>query len=131
TIRLVMIKAGRPSYYTLTALTHEEFVLFKEIVTMALDMAEPIILERDRKAQHAFDNGDDSFARVYRQVPRLVVRQRPVGADDQGVHDGPEGDAPGAGGGEPSGGGVRGGGAELADGQPQDRGPQDDGETSD
>jgi len=126
TIRLVMIKAGRPAYYTLTAMTHEELKLFREIVTMALDMAEPIVIERDRKAQDAFDQGDDSFARIYRQVPRLIVRERNVRADSEGVHDGPEGDADGAGGERDSSGGLRGVGSELANGQPEDGRAQDD-----
>jgi hypothetical protein len=60
----------------LTNLTHEELVAFREFWSIAFSIAEPIVLIRDKEAQDAFSRGDDSFTRVHRAVPRLVVRAR-------------------------------------------------------
>ena len=133
-IRLLLPRpTGRPITFNITALTHEELIEMKKFFNLLFDLAEPIILDRDRRAQDAFDQGDESFMRSYRQVPQFVVREGTNGADDQGVHERPEdlpsGDESGSGqvgvvrG---SDGGVRGAGYELAPGESEPSEPQDD-----
>lgn len=126
TIRLSFPKNGRILNYTLTSLTSEELALFRELMNLALDLAEPIVEQRDKAAQDAYENGDDSFVRIYRQVPRLVVRDGALRANSGSLRkrseDSPEG--PGAGDAGP--GRLRGVGHELVDGEPKDGGAQDD-----
>jgi hypothetical protein len=62
--------------WILTNFTHAELMAVREIFNLACDLAEPVVLERDRLAQEAFENGDDSHARVYRSPPTKVVRRR-------------------------------------------------------
>lgn len=134
TYRLLIPRAGtRPVALNFTAMTHEEFVAFRKLFDLICELAEPVILERDRIAQDAFDKGDDSFNRSYRQIPQLVIREGALGADDQGVHDGPD-DLPDGDLSEAeeveevrvSDGGVRGAGDELAPGEQEPPEPQDD-----
>lgn len=122
TYRLFLPRPGtRPVTYNITALTHEEFQALKKFMEHLFEIAEPVILERDRIAEDAFSKGDDSFARSYRQVPQLVIREGPVRKDDEGVSERPDdlpsGDESESGRVEDvrvSGGGVRGAGDELA-----------------
>jgi hypothetical protein len=132
TVRLILPRqSGPPLRYNFTALTFEELKMTREFFNLLFDLAEPVVRERDRMAQDAFDAGDDSFARIYRQVPQYVVRGRKGGADGQGIRDRPSDDA----GGPPRDGdpadGVRVDGAELADGDSKHRGSQDDDATAD
>lgn len=62
--------------WILTNFTHEELMALSEIFNLACDLAEPVVLERDRLAREAFENGDDSHERVYRSPPTKVVRRR-------------------------------------------------------
>lgn len=59
----------------LTTLTSEELAACKQIFDMAFANAQPIVAERDRIAQEALDEGDDSYSRIYRAVPTLLVRE--------------------------------------------------------
>src|SRR6476620_9325172 len=62
--------------FDLTALTTDELNKLEEFFHLLIAEARPIVAERDRIAHEAFESGDDSFTRVYRQVPQLVVRKR-------------------------------------------------------
>jgi hypothetical protein len=88
TLRLLITTTttGRPFSLNITAMTHDELVAFRDLINLTLEKAEPIVLERDRRAQEAYANGDDSFTRSYRQPPQYVVREGAVGSDNQGVH---------------------------------------------
>lgn len=126
TIRLILPRvSGPPIRYNLTALTEEELRMTRKFFDLLFDLAEPVVRERDRVAQDAFDAGDDSFARIYRQVPQYVVRDRPSRADGEGVQHGSSDDAAGAGRDGGSDLGVRDDGPELVDGDPQPRDAQD------
>jgi hypothetical protein len=110
--------------YNLTALTHEELLAMRELFNFAFDLAEPVILLRDRIAQDAFDKGDDSFIRVYRQAPQLIIREGTIRQDGESLRERPDnfldGDFPEAEEVEEvrsSSGGVRGAGNELASGE--------------
>lgn len=127
TIRLMLPnRRGKSIYFNLTALTHRELMLLKRLFDMAFEQAEPIVKMRDKAADDAFERGDDSFIRVYRQVPRLVIRKGAVGSDRQGVYDRPEDVPPGSEQGGGDAGRVPGDGDELADGESSGGGPQDD-----
>ena len=132
--RLYFPRPGtKPVSINLTALTTDELHKFREFLNIAFDLAEPVVAQRDRIAQDAFNEGDDSFARSYRQIPQLVIREGAVGQDDEGVYfrpdDLPSGDESGRG--EvgdlrvPDG-GVRGAGDELASGEPSTPESEDD-----
>lgn len=92
TVRLYLPRPGaRPMQYNLTALTKQELDWLRDLLNLACDLAEPIVEHRDKVAQDAFDNGDDSFARIYRQVPQLIVRERAFEGHGEGVYDGSSG----------------------------------------
>lgn len=59
------------SRMNLTACTEEELKKFKEFINYAIDMALPIVIDRDRVAKEAADAGQDIFERRHRQPPRL------------------------------------------------------------
>lgn len=97
-IKIVFTKPGRtsaPVVLTLTAGTVDELQSLQHIIQSAFDWALPVARQRDKEAQDAYNSGDDSFDRIYRQLPTLVYRKRPQSEHDKGVHDGPE-DAPAA-----------------------------------
>lgn len=119
TIRIIIARnVGRPISLNLTALTLGELEYFRRIWNLAIDMAEPIVAMRDREAQEAYANGDDTYSRSYRPVPQFVIRQGEVGSHAEGLWDRsediPAGDRPARDTSE----GVRVGGDELADGEP-------------
>jgi hypothetical protein len=74
---------SRPVMLNLTALTHEELKLTRQFFNAVFDIAEPLCMDRDKVAQDAFDQGDDSHIRLYRSVPELIVRKGTVGAHGQ------------------------------------------------
>lgn len=116
-----------PLRWNFSAMTQEELEKTRQFFNHLFDLADPVVRERDRKANEAFKKGDDSYSRIYRPVPQLVTRERPKRQHDQGVLERPGSIPEGVGGGADLGGGLRAGSPELADGQPQDSGIQDDG----
>lgn len=88
----------RPIYLNLTALTAEELRGFRDVMNFAFDLAEPVAKDRDEVARRAKDAGDDSYARVYRAVPQLIIRDGKVIPYGEGVQDRPD-DVPGGSGG--------------------------------
>lgn len=137
TIRLFLPRhGGRPISFNFTALTHEEFVLLKQFFDILFELAEPVVLERDRVAQDAAAEGDDSFARLYRAVPRLVVRERTIRKDGSGISSGSTDVLNGSGvaGNDSSSdlnGGVRGTGDELADDESEEGSTENNGTKTD
>jgi hypothetical protein len=69
-----LVIPGKKVLIDLSFMTHEELVAARTFWNMAFDLAEPVVLLRDKEAQDAFDSGDDSFHRLHRPVPKLVVR---------------------------------------------------------
>lgn len=76
--------------WTLTACTEEELISMKHLFDTAFEWALPIVRQRDKEAQDAFEAGDDSHSRVYRQVPQLVYRSGPESKHGQSVQHGSE-----------------------------------------
>lgn len=131
TVKVLIPRHKGPTvHWDLTALTMEELDMLREFFRVAFDTAEPIVRERDRMAQDALAEGNDSFSRVYRQVPQLVVRPRTEREHGESVldrsEDVPESDTDGRDDSSTPG-GVRGPGGELADDGTSDSGGQDDG----
>lgn len=79
-----------PVSWNLTALTEDELMAVKHLFDTAFELALPIVRERDKEAQDALDNGDDSHSRVYRQVPQLVYREGSIGEYRKSLQHGPE-----------------------------------------
>lgn len=79
-----------PVTWNLTALTEEELEAVKSIWDTAYEWALPIVQQRDKEAKDAFEAGDDSHSRIYRQVPLVVYRTRPQSSDSEGVQHGSE-----------------------------------------
>lgn len=118
----------RPLHWNLTGMTSKELEATRQFFEHTFNLVDPIIRERDRLADHAFETtGDDSFTRLYRAIPQFVTRQRKKREHRQGVHDGPSDATEGSGGEQPLAGGVRDGGDELADSDSQRREAEDDG----
>lgn len=66
------------SALNLTQLTAKELTAFREFINRAIDLAEPVVRQRDEEADHAFNEGNDTFERIYRAVPQLVYREGAV-----------------------------------------------------
>lgn len=127
TVRLIIPQPGRRAVsLNLTALTSAEIVLMREFYNLLFDLAEPIVRERDKVAQNAYENGDDSFARIYRQVPQLVVRSGAIGPDYESVRNRLDDLSRGVRDGFSSADGVRRVGTELASSEPEKDRTQDD-----
>jgi hypothetical protein len=97
---LVMIQVKgrrRPIFWNLSAMTEQELEVTRQFFNNAFDLAEPVARERDKVAADAFANGDDSYHRIYRQVPQFIVRERQGRADSESVLDGSEDVPPGDG----------------------------------
>lgn len=126
TVRILIPRPGRAAVsLDLTHLTEQELDLLQEFFTLAFETARPVARHRDKDAQDAFARGDDSFSRIYRQVPRMVVRERKERTDGQGVQHGSEDVSVGDG--DPGGPtGVRGALGQMADNEPEQGEPQDD-----
>lgn len=98
----------------LTALTEPELAAFKKIMNLAIDLAEPVVKERDRLAKLE-DPNSSTNGRVYRALPEVAIREGAFTPYRQGVQLRSEGAPEGPGGAEPGDGGVRGDQRELAD----------------
>jgi hypothetical protein len=72
-----------PFRINLGSFTEKELDYFEEFITLAIRLARPTVIERDRVAQAALEQGDDSYGRVYRQDPKLVVRPKAKRAGDE------------------------------------------------
>lgn len=120
----------RPVTLSLTSLTEEELLALRKFWDRAIEKALPIAQLRDKVADDAFQAGDDTYSRNYREVPNFVVRERPKRQHAEGVHDGPQGVSEVGATGHPprDSGGVR---PELAEPVPANSGTKDDGPTSD
>lgn len=62
--------------FSLTTLTEEELDAFGDFIQRSIEIARPIVQNRDRIAKEAMENGDDTFIRVYRAVPVVHDRTR-------------------------------------------------------
>jgi hypothetical protein len=82
---MISTTSGRPYTLNLTAMTHDEFVAVSNLLKLALRLVEPIIVERDRRAAEAYEHGDDSLSRTYRQLPQFVIREGALGEYDESV----------------------------------------------
>lgn len=135
-LQLDLNRMRRPVGLNLTNLTLVELEALRTIVNLAFDLAEPVVKDRDKVAQDAKDSGDDSYARVYRQVPEFVVRPGKVLAYGEGVLGRLEGILERFGGGLPRvverwGTRILGDGDVVADEAPADPGSTDDGAEAD
>jgi hypothetical protein len=75
-VNLLLVDGAQRIQITLTKLTSDELAAFKELCDIAFANAQPIVALRDQTAQEALDNeGDDSFQRLYRDVPKLTIRE--------------------------------------------------------
>lgn len=59
----------------LSKLTHDELTALKEVTDMAFANAQQVVLQRDANAKEALQNGDDSYVRIYRRVPEIIIRE--------------------------------------------------------
>ena len=80
----------RQLIWDITGMTGAELDATRKFFEHLFDLADPIVRERDRLADEAFSKGDDTYARVYREVPTLVIRPRQERSDGQGVLNGSE-----------------------------------------
>lgn len=78
------------SLMNLTRMTEPELLAIKQLLDQAFELALPVVRQRDEEANEAFNEGDDSFERVYRQVPKLVYREGAVKEYMQSLRNGPE-----------------------------------------
>lgn len=63
--------------FILTNMTEKELDAFSDIFKHAIELARPVVRERDRIAWEAYESGDDDHhERVYRSPPAKVVRKR-------------------------------------------------------
>lgn len=81
---------GAKSYtINLTGMTEVELQLFREALLIGVEIALPIVRERDKLAKEALDDGDpDADDRVYRGLPIVVVNKGILTEHDQRILDG-------------------------------------------
>lgn len=77
-VRLVLFRNNRRAKFllNLTSYTAAELDALRKIIEVAFDAAKPICEELDRRAKQAWEEGNDTHARIYRSVPEVVIRQR-------------------------------------------------------
>ena len=92
-VRIEIRIPGRrnPTMISLTHMTAAELNVFEEFFLHAISKARPICETLDQRAQEAFENGDDSFERLYRPVPQFVDRERGITKHGESVPSRPEG----------------------------------------
>lgn len=86
--------------WDLSSMTMDELEATRQFFNYCFDQAEPVVRERDKVANAAAEQGDDSYVRVYRPIPQFIIRQGTQSNDSESVHDGPEDPAEGTGDGE-------------------------------
>jgi hypothetical protein len=126
----IPVPGRRPTTINLTAMTLPELEAVKEFLDFIIEEARPVVAERDRIANEAYEQGDDSFVRVYRDAPQLIIRSRYEHKQHQGVPDGSEDVSAGSGGDGSPDHRSRRDGDELVDGEPQPSSTEDDGPTA-
>lgn len=77
----------RPLRWNLSAMTTAELEATRQFFEHLFDLADPIVRERDKVANEAYERGDDSFVRVYRGLPQFITRPRKEPTDSESVHD--------------------------------------------
>ena len=82
----------------LSNLTIEELTALKALFDKAFEWAEPVVKQRDKEAQDAWENGDDSHSRNYRPLPVVVWRKEPKREHDESLRERPSGVPEGDGG---------------------------------
>jgi len=102
-------------YLNLSNMNHIELEALKEIFTTAIDWAEPICIARDKEAEDAAREGDDSYIRNYRPIPQLVFRKRLERERSEGLLHGSQDVTPGSEGGSDSAGPLREGVGSVAE----------------
>lgn len=75
----------RPLVWDFTGMTGDELDAVRKFFIHLFDLADPVVRERDRVAQDALRKGDDSYDRVYREVPTLVMRPRQERTDGESL----------------------------------------------
>lgn len=95
-LRLVSPRSsGRPISWNLSALTEEELDILVDFFKQLEARIRPIIRLRDKVAQDAWNEGNDSYYRIYREVPQFVVRERAKLQYSEGILHGSDDDAAG------------------------------------
>lgn len=74
-IFLAIMRGSTTTNISLTNLTHTELDAMREFFLIAFANAQGIVKERDRLAKEGLENGDDSFVRLYRTVPTILIRE--------------------------------------------------------
>ena len=128
TVRLMLPQLnGRTVFQDITALTMPELEMLREFYNLLFDLAEPSVRERDRIAQDAYAEGDDSYARSYRPVGQFVIRKGTIKPHSESVQRRLESLLEGTGDRRGFTRRVRGDGDELVDGESKEGSTQDDG----
>lgn len=66
----------------LSALTSQELEAFRQAILIATEASKPVVETLDQKAMNDEQAGDDSNTRLYRGLPRLVIRPGTLGPHD-------------------------------------------------
>lgn len=78
--------SGRKFGFVLSLFTTQELIVMRDMLNLAISKALPVTELRDQHAAKALkEHQDDSFARLWRPVPRLVDRTRLQPGDGSGV----------------------------------------------
>lgn len=77
-VRIEFLFPGRrfSTVINLSRMTAPGLVAFKQFMDYAFEKALPICERLDEKAKEAFENGNDSFVRLYQPIPKFYVRER-------------------------------------------------------
>lgn len=75
----------KPLSIDFSMMSKAEIEATREFILSLLAEAQEVCEHRDKKAQEAFEDGDDSNYRLYRTIPKVVERKGPVGQHSEGA----------------------------------------------
>jgi hypothetical protein len=78
------------SGFSLTSLSADELRAVRALFDLAFELAEPISEILDDQALKAWEDGDDTFKRLYRAAPVFALRERVLTEHYSRLPDGPE-----------------------------------------
>lgn len=86
-VTVTLVKNANFIKFDPTHMTVDELQKLRDFMNLMFELVIPVAQRRDEIAEQGRQEGDDAYTRLYRQTPRLSVRQEQIRKYDQGVFD--------------------------------------------
>lgn len=73
---LYIVTAPKGAVINLGRMTNVEFSAYRDFMNLAFSLAEEVTTRLDNEALSAYESGNNSYMRIYRQLPVLALRRR-------------------------------------------------------